>query len=141
MFNSNKLLDMDDLVNYEVSKLLKQKGVVIKCSHYYVLPFQNFVADFVPKKWSEEISSNELRFLTISKMQPHLGACPTQSLVAKVLREDFDIHVFPSIYSNSNDYEFKIYQKGKHLISAGVGLDFKSAFDLGLIEALKLIKE
>jgi len=131
---------MEQLVGYEVAKLAKEKGISIKCSHYFIMPFSNFKPDFIAHKFNKDLSENQFQFVTIGKTQPHLAGAPTQSELSELLREEYGIHVFPSMYSNSNDYEFKIYQKGKHLITAGVGLSFKQSFEEGLLEALKLIK-
>jgi hypothetical protein len=131
---------MEQLVSYEVAKLMKEKEISIKCSHFFVLPYSNIKPNFIAQKFNKDLSENQFQFVTISKSQPHLAGAPTQSALAELLREEYGIHVFPSMYSNSNDYEFKIYIKGKNLITTGAGLSFKEAFEEGLLQALKLIK-
>ncbi len=131
---------MDKLVSFNVAKLAKQKGVNLPCSHFYVLQFSSFKENRMPQKFNKDLSENQLQFVTISKTQPHLAGAMTQSKLAQWLRLEHGIHIFPSIYSNGMDYEFKVYRKGKHLISEGLGFSFDEAFDAGLLIALNEIK-
>jgi len=51
------------------------------------------------------------------------------------------MHTYPTLYSNSNNYDYKVYKKRKPFIISGVGLSFNKAFEEGLLEGLKQIKE
>ena len=70
---------MNTHVNFETAKLLKEKGFNEKCSHYYVLDFQNFKATGILKKAGtpdDNPNSNLLYFVT-REGQPHLVNAPT----------------------------------------------------------------
>ena len=71
-------------VNFNIAKLLKDKGFDEKCSHYYINNFQNFKHDDKLYKTSlPEYNENEniLQFVKRTK-QPHLLNAPT---IAEIL--------------------------------------------------------
>ena len=85
----------ETLIAFETAKLAKEKGFDEKCSHYYVLDFQNFKADGIlhkcglPDDWD---NPNILQFVKRTG-QPHLANAPTQSLLQKWLREKHHIQI------------------------------------------------
>ena len=67
----------------------------------------------------------------------------SQSLLAKWLREKYDIDVIINTYRNQNQkyYKYFISEKSKNLIKSEEYYDtYEEAYEIGLQEALKLIK-
>ena len=67
----------------------------------------------------------------------------SQSLLAKWLREKYDTDVIINTYRNQNQkyYKYFISEKSKNLIKSEEYYDtYEEAFEIGLQEALKLIK-
>jgi hypothetical protein len=83
-------------VDFPIAKLLKEKGFDEKCSHYYILDFQNFKADGVlyKTKLPEDCdNSNIFQFVRRSKGQPHLANAPEIWQVVEFLRVEKGIWV------------------------------------------------
>ena len=67
----------------------------------------------------------------------------SQSLLSKWLREKYDIDVIINTYRNQNQkyYKYFISEKSKNLIKSEEYYDtYEEAYEIGLQEALKLIK-
>ncbi len=102
---------MNKKLNFEISKLLKEKGFDEKCSHYYIDNFQNFKHDGelykteLPQDWQND---NIFQFVKRTK-QPHLCNAPSISHVITWLYDKHKIWI--SVYTmdkwlpNGNDRE------------------------------------
>ena len=104
----------EQLISFETSKLAKEKG----CN------LENCTCGGYP-----ECICSDKRI--------------SQSLLAKWLREKHDIDVIINTYRNQNQkyYKYFISEKSKNLIKSEEYYDtYEEAYEIGLQEALKLIK-
>lgn len=131
---------MDTLVKYDVAKLAKEKGFNEKCSHYFILPYKMFKPDFIAHKWNKDLSENQFQFVTVGRSQPHLAGAPTQTQLAKWLREEHGIFVYPYLFMYPNDFEYKVSKRYQDVIVGGFNATFEEAFEEGLLVGLRQIK-
>ena len=117
----------DTLIKYNTAVLAKEKGFGENCNAWYFI-------------------DSELIIEKCSHDQFGIGGflAPTQSLLAKWLREKHGIHVEVTFDAwNNEKYEVSICQKGNKDLDFDVmgNFDtFEQAYEKGLQEALKLIK-
>ena len=105
---------MEQLISFETAKLAKEKG----CN------LENCTCGGYP-----ECICSDKRI--------------SQSLLSKWLREKYDIDVIINTYRNQNQkyYKYFISEKSKNLIKSEEYYDtYEEAYEIGLQEALKLIK-
>lgn len=122
----------DTLINFETAKLAKEKGFKkVKCDYYF---------DKSCKIQKEVGIDNLHRDGHFNKI-----AAPTQSLLAKWLREKYNLYTESQMYIEEGLYKFKyviksdfeydlIVLKEKYNFST-----YEEAYEIGLQEALKLI--
>ena len=107
----------DTLITFETAKLAKEKGFEFKIVWEYILGFKN--------------NHERDKYL------------PTQSLLAKWLREKHNIIVLVD-YEGIDGYYYKYYyyinEVKKYNASDKNYITFEEAYEIGLQEALKLIK-
>jgi hypothetical protein len=86
---------MNTPVNFELAKLLKEKGFDEKCSHYYINDFQNFKHDGkLHKTGLPQDLDNENIFQYVKRTkQPHLCNAPTIAEVVMWLYEKHGIWI------------------------------------------------
>lgn len=137
----------EQLVSLEVAKLLKDKGFNIPCESCYVLT-TNSLWELLGERrgtWCEICTqidwNNGKNGNTIS--------APTQSIVAKWLREKHNFHII--IYNNASGYGYEITKadNGTHISndmndgpnSRGLWDTYEEALEAGLLGTLKLIKK
>jgi len=134
----------DTRVTFETAKLAKEKGFFQETNRLEI-PYYNYkgefkgdVSDWRIRKYIRGENTSDIEFVS----------APTQSLLAKWLREEYSIRVYP-IQKIAGDFGFEIYIPNK---DNPVGkpferlayftLHFKTyeeAYEIGLQEALKLI--
>ena len=128
----------EQLISFETAKLAKEKGFYqepnkLKIPYYnYKGEFNGDVSDYLKKYLKGEDTSDV-----------ESVSAPTQSLLSKWLREKYDIDVIINTYRNQNQkyYKYFISEKSKNLIKSEEYYDtYEEAYEIGLQEALKLIK-
>lgn len=135
---------MDQLVKYDTAHLAKEKGFKGRCSHYYKLDFSTWSkSDGIAIKHScptEYNSEYFLNFCIVTKSQPHLASAPTQTTLAKWLRDVHNIHVFQTmdkstLYVPTVWYNFEIFESKDSFPL------FEQALEEGIKMGLNLIKK
>ena len=128
----------DTRITFETAKLAKEKGFPQEPNRRKV-PYYNYkgefngdVTDFLRKYLREEDTSDV-----------ESVSAPTQSLLAKWLREEHNIIVLVD-YEGIDGYYYKYYyyinEVQKYDASGKNYITFEEAYEIGLQEALKLIK-
>ena len=115
----------EQLISFETAKLAKEKGFDIKTKYSWYVPDNS-------KPIIEKHKPDGLYYLS----------CPTQSLLAKWLREKYDIDVIINTYRNQNQkyYKYFISEKSKNVIKSEEYYNtYEDTLEIGLQEALKLI--
>lgn len=133
---------MDTIIKLETAILAKEKGFREKCSHYFILDYNNFKSNGVPKKHYTE-SENFLQLVVISEKQPHLASAPSKCALQKWLREVHDIEIFSkSEYRNGTKVGFYYGITSTYsTYSKPIYNSYEEALEQGLIEGLKLINK
>ena len=136
----------DELISFETAKLAKEKGFKEFCSN----GFDDRLEGIEPFGIGNgEISSTHIIDYFDNKGDNHLYARPTQSLLQRWLRDEFDIIV--AVYHDTILYNVDIvsfYRHGEDIIKLGSGdienllfhNTYEERLEKGLQEALKLIK-
>ena len=132
---------------FETAKLAKEKGFNWECSNYYTnKETKNPKEGFSDCYWGDN-RKNDWNSLISEPYEPFSTnpiSAPSQSLLAKWLREKHGIHVEVTFDAwNNEKYEVSICQKGNKDLDFDVmgNFDtFEQAYEKGLQEALKLIK-
>lgn len=114
----------EELIQFETAKLAKEKDFVI----YTKTMFDH---------QGETQSCDEIEFNYWVKEKGYC-AIPSQSLLQRWLREvhNTDVYCIPWIYENKRVYDFFINYEGESRAYSS----YEEAFEKGLQEALKLIK-
>ena len=131
----------DTLINFETAKLAKEKGFDEKVYREYdksgYLRCTSKSADVVLGPYDELLKSTEY-------------PAPTQSLLAKWLREVHNIHI--TLFPEDKDDKTKIWISKLYTLNYGedsevsylkqgwTKITYEEALEIGLQEALKLIK-
>ena len=129
----------DTRITFETAKLAKEKGFPqepnkLKIPYYnYKGEFKGDVKDWLRKYLRKEDTSDV-----------ESVSAPTQSLLAKWLREKYNIHVTSQIGNLDfiNTYHYEIRYIDKNRFTCKVNGNFKTyeeAYEIGLQKALKLI--
>lgn len=134
----------DTLISFETAKLAKEKG--FNDSKSLELPNGKKFSMTRCCSYSDDDRSTKHRKF-YSKNNPHYLA-PTQSLLQKWLREEHDIHMDISFavkdgrpYFEFNGYGVNVSRlKDDSSRSSGIHPTYEQALEIGLQEALKLIK-
>ena len=130
----------DTRVTFETAKLAKEKGFFQETSRLEI-PYYNYkgefkgdVSDWRIRKYIRGEDTSDIEFVS----------APTQSLLAKWLREEHNIHVTSQIgnldFINTYHYEIRYIDKNKFMCKVnGNFKTYEEALEIGLQEALKLI--
>ena len=129
----------DTRINFETAKLAKEKGFPQepnrrKVPYYnYKGEFKGDVTDFLRKYLREEDTSDV-----------ESVSAPTQSLLAKWLRERYNIHVTSQIgnldFINTYHYDIRYFDKNKFICKVkGNFKTYEEALEAGLYQALLLL--
>ena len=124
----------DTRINFETAKLAKEKGFPQepnrrKVPYYnYKGEFKGDVTDFLRKYLREEDTSDV-----------ESVSAPTQSLLAKWLREKHNIHLIAYKNINIDGYDW-CYITTDGITNINSYKTYEEAYEIGLQEALKLIK-
>jgi len=97
-------------VGFENSKLLKEKGFNVKCTHYYILNFSSFKADFILNQFKTPIEDNKNILQLCNTKQPHIALAPTQQSALDWIKINFGVHIgiFKQRHSELKHYGFII---------------------------------
>ena len=121
----------DTRITFETAKLAKEKGFVQN-------PYK------IPYSYRYEFTDNTGCVLSYSLFNPSSNICtaPTQSLLAKWLREEHNIIVLVD-YEGIDGYYYKFYsykEGNKNYDASDKNYNtYEEAYEIGLQEALKLI--
>ena len=122
----------DTRITFETAKLAKEKGFTQN-------PYK------IPYSYRYEFTDNTGCVLSYSLFNPSSNICtaPRQSILAKWLREKHNIIVLVD-YEGIDGYYYKYYyyinEVQKYDASGKNYITFEEAYEIGLQEALKLIK-
>ena len=121
----------EQLISFETAKLAKEKG--LPQDSFY---FEDYETEVPFYGLDNELNKGD---------EDRFGQCKSisQSLLDKWLREKYDIDVIINTYRNQNQkyYKYFISEKSKNLIKSEEYYDtYEEAYEIGLQEALKLIK-
>ena len=130
----------DTRITFETAKLAKEKGFPqepnrLKIPYYnYKGEFKGDVSDWRIRKYIRGENTSDIEFVS----------APTQSLLAKWLREEYNIHVTSQIgnldFINTYHYEIRYIDKNKFMCKVnGNFKTYEEALEIGLQKALKLI--
>ena len=131
----------DTRINFETAKLVKEKGFPQETNRLEI-PYYNYkgefkgdVSDWRIRRYLRGEDTSDIEFVS----------APTQSLLAKWLREEHNLHINISSLS-MNCFSFmleKLDDTGTTLCGGHLGkLNYKTyeqAYEIGLQEALRLI--
>ena len=124
----------DTLITFETAKLAKEKGFPqepnkLKIPYYnYKGEFKGDVKDWLRKYLRKEDTSDV-----------ESVSAPTQSLLAKWLREEHNIHLIAYKNINIDGYDW-CYITTDGITNINSYKTYEEAYEIGLQEALKLIK-
>lgn len=138
---------MEELVEYEIARIIKEKGFNERCTHFYILNFSNFKPNFTPIKNGLPDccnSENILQSVSRGKGQPHLAGAPTQSQLQTWLRNKFGINI--QIEPSYNNYRIRKITKfdgNSNIDFKGVSnkdySTFEECLEVGLLFSSKVI--
>ena len=130
----------ENSVGFFVAKLAKEKGFPQETNRLEI-PYYNYkgefkgdVSDWRVRKYIRGEDTSDIEFVS----------APTQSLLAKWLRERYNIHVTSQIgnldFINTYHYDIRYIDKNKFICKVkGNFKTYEEALEAGLQEALKLI--
>ena len=127
----------DTIITFETAKLAKKKGFPQETNRLEI-PYYNYrgefkgdVSDWRVRKYIRGEDTSDIEFVS----------APTQSLLAKWLREEHNIDVLVTSINGSKlkRYVSKIYVNKLYLKLVGHSDNYENTFEKGLQEALKLI--
>ena len=130
----------DTRVTFETAKLAKEKGFFQETNRLEI-PYYNYkgefkgdVSDWRIRKYIRGEDTSDIEFVS----------APTQSLLAKWLREQHNIYVTSQIgnldFINTYHYEIRYIDKNKFMCKVnGNFKTYEEALEIGLQKALKLI--
>lgn len=130
----------DTRVTFETAKLAKEKGFFQETNRLEI-PYYNYkgefkgdVSDWKIRKYIRGENTSDIEFVS----------APTQSLLAKWLREEhnIDVWVTPYLDDKKREYNYMIVNRNidvYDLISGDEYNTYEQAYEIGLQEALKLI--
>lgn len=138
----------EDLISFDTAKLAKEKGFDWGCNHFYTSakkPYATRGFEYRSDAYVEDCNWNNGFGSYPTKASDVLCSAPTQSLLQRWLREeqDIDVYIVPNGIAKKqgiNLYHPCLWVKGDYqseMHSEGV---FENALEIGLQEALKLIK-
>ena len=128
----------DTRINFETAKLVKEKGFPQETNRLEI-PYYNYkgefkgdVSDWRIRRYLRGEDTSDIEFVS----------APTQSLLAKWLREEYNIIVLVD-YEGIDGYYYKFYsykEGNKNYDASDKNYNtYEEAYEIGLQEALKLI--
>ena len=128
----------DTRINFETAKLAKEKGFPQETNRLEI-PYYNYkgefkgdVSDWRIRKYLRGEDTSDIEFVS----------APTQSLLTKWLREEYNIIVLVD-YEGIDGYYYKFYsykEGNKNYDASDKNYNtYEEAYEIGLQEALKLI--
>ena len=124
----------DTRINFETAKLAKEKGFPQETNRLEI-PYYNYkgefkgdVSDWRIRKYLRGEDTSDIEFVS----------APTQSLLAKWLREEHNIHLIAYKNINIDGYDW-CYITTDGITNINSYKTYEEAYDIGLQEALKLI--
>ena len=124
----------DTRVTFETAKLAKEKGFFQETSRLEI-PYYNYkgefkgdVSDWRIRKYIRGEDTSDIEFVS----------APTQSLLAKWLREEHNIHLIAYKNINIDGYDW-CYITTDGITNINSYKTYEEAYEIGLQEALKLI--
>ena len=130
----------DTRITFETAKLAKEKGFNALCYDAF-----NSKGNLYSNGWCEYIYDNKVEIpFGSGVLESQDILAPTQSLLAKWLREEHNIHATSQIgnldFINTYHYEIRYIDKNKFICKVkGNFKTYEEALEAGLQEALKLI--
>ena len=123
----------DTRINFETAKLSKEKGFPQEPNRRKV-PYYNYKGEFKGdvKDWLRKYLRNE------DTSDVESVSAPTQSLLAKWLREEHNIHLIAYKNINIDGYDW-CYITTDGITNINSYKTYEEAYEIGLQEALKLI--
>ena len=124
----------DTRITFETAKLAKEKGFPqepnrLKIPYYnYKGEFKGDVSDWRIRKYIRGEDTSDIEFVS----------APTQSLLAKWLREEHNIHLIAYKNINIDGYDW-CYITTDGITNINSYKTYEEAYEIGLQEALKLI--
>ena len=130
----------DTRITFETARLAKEKGFFQETNRLEI-PYYNYkgefkgdVSDWRIRKYIRGEDTSDIEFIS----------APTQSLLAKWLREQHNIYVTSQIgnldFINTYHYEIRYIDKNKFMCKVnGNFKTYEEALEIGLQKALKLI--
>ena len=124
----------DTLIKFETAKLAKEKGFFQETNRLEI-PYYNYkgefkgdVSDWRIRKYIRGENTSDIEFVS----------APTQSLLAKWLREKHNIHLIAYKNINIDGYDW-CYITTDGITNINSYKTYEEAYEIGLQEALKLI--
>ena len=136
----------EKLISYETAKLAKEKGFKNACDWFVNKDNEYiFMPDFMYPNNSEFTydPENDPEVIEWEEMMKTLFLAPTQSLLQKWLREVHEISIkIDDYYTNSRvRFDYNVCELGSQEDNpVGIFETYEEALEIGLQEALKLIK-
>ena len=129
----------DTIITFEIAKLAKEKGFDGNCYAFYEKEFMRNDGKII-YTFGPQCNKNYLE----SEYKRHNNGkylAPTQSLLAKWLREKCSLYVYPILQYPYYGYEIRKIQDDDKLLKEEIqiGDNFEEAYEIGLQEVLKLI--
>jgi hypothetical protein len=127
----------DTRITFETAKLAKGKGFPQETNRLEI-PYYNYkgefkgdVSDWRVRKYIRGEDTSDVESVS----------APTQSLLAKWLRKEHNLYVYPILQYPYYGYEIRKIQDDDKLLKEEIqiGDEFEEAYEIGLQEALKLI--
>jgi len=123
----------DTLIKFETAKLAKEKGFPQEPNKLKI-PYYNYKGEFKGdvKDWLRKYLRNE------DTSDVESVSAPTQSLLAKWLREEHNIHLIAYKNINIDGYDW-CYITTDGITNINSYKTYEEAYEIGLYQALKLI--
>ena len=123
----------DTRITFETAKLAKEKGFPQEPNRLKI-PYYNYKGEFKGdvKDWLRKYLKNE------DTSDVESVSAPTQSLLAKWLREEHNIHLIAYKNINIDGYDW-CYITTDGITNINSYKTYEEAYEIGLQEALKLI--
>lgn len=114
----------EELITFDTAELAKKKGFDLKTKNWY----------------DQTECLNPMKGIRGAMCYHNVGYAPTQSLLAKWLREEHGI-IVNIVSTNGEAYALTVHRKSKEEFTTGLFKTHELALEKGLIEALTLIKK
>lgn len=121
----------EDYCSFEVSKLLKKKGLIMYCKHSF---WKGEFTQSTPGYPLEDGSTSQDKYHSVERYY-----APTHSIAIKWIRENFEINI--NIYPEQGFWDINIYDLSKRecLYHDGTFNSPEEATEAGLLHVLKTL--